>query len=47
MSRSFVEPSERYADLTIPRGGHNEVAADMLVTKINSIVHKGTAKTAE
>lgn len=44
MSQSFVEPSKRYADLIIPRGGQNEVAVDMLVTKINSIVHKGTAR---
>ncbi len=47
MHLEFVEPSKRYADVIIPRGGHNEVAVDMLVTKINSIVHEGTAKTAE
>ncbi len=47
MHLDFVEPSKRYADVIIPRGGHNEVAVDMLVTKINSIVHAGTAKTAE
>ena len=38
MHLEFVEPSKRYADIIIPEGGHNEVAVDMLITKINSIV---------
>ena len=36
----FIEPSKRYANLIIPEGGHNEVAIDLLVTKINSIIHQ-------
>ena len=36
----FIEPSKRYADLIIPEGGHNEVAIDLLTTKINSIIHQ-------
>ncbi|MBQ7889264.1 MAG: uridine kinase [Erysipelotrichaceae bacterium] len=36
----FIEPSKRYANLIIPEGGHNEVAIDLLTTKINSIIHK-------
>ncbi len=32
----FVEPSKKYADIIIPEGGFNEVAVDMLITKINS-----------
>jgi uridine kinase len=31
----FVEPSKRYADLLIPRGGENEVAVDLLVHSIS------------
>lgn len=30
----FVEPSKRYADIIIPEGGHNEVAIDMIATKV-------------
>ncbi len=34
MHLEFVEPSKRYADVIIPRGGHNDVAVDMLVANI-------------
>lgn len=30
MHLQFVEPSKRYADLIVPRGGHNAVAIDLL-----------------
>ncbi|WP_102343081.1 uridine kinase [Galactobacillus timonensis] len=35
----FIEPSKRYADIIIPQGGQNEVAVDLLNTKIASIIH--------
>jgi len=38
MHQEFVEPSKRWADVIIPRGGHNRVALDMLVTKVRSLV---------
>lgn len=38
MHLEFVEPSKRWADVIIPRGGHNRVALDMLVTKVRSLV---------
>jgi uridine kinase len=38
MHLEFVEPSKRHADIIIPEGGFNEVAVDMLFTKIDSIV---------
>jgi uridine kinase len=34
MHLQFVEPSMRYADVIIPRGGHNPVAIEMIVAKI-------------
>ena len=34
---SFIEPSKRYADVIIPRGGHNEPALDMLTARIASL----------
>ena len=36
----FIEPTKRYADIIIPEGGHNEVAIDIIITKINSILKK-------
>jgi uridine kinase len=34
----FVEPSKRYADVIIPRGGHNLVAIDMVTDRIRSLL---------
>lgn len=34
MHESFVEPSKRYADIIIPRGGKNHVALDMVIHKL-------------
>ena len=36
----FVEPTKRYADIIIPEGGHNRVAIDLIVSKINSILNE-------
>ena len=35
MHLQFVEPSKRYADVIIPRGGQNTVAIEMIVAKIH------------
>jgi len=35
MHLQFIEPSKRYADLIIPQGGQNEVAIDLLASRIN------------
>jgi uridine kinase len=35
MHLQFIEPSKRYADLIIPQGGENEVAIDLLTSRIN------------
>jgi len=34
MHLQFVEPTKRYADVILPRGGHNAVAIDMIVANI-------------
>jgi uridine kinase len=34
MHLEFVEPSKRYADVIVPRGGHNPVAIEMIAAKI-------------
>jgi uridine kinase len=38
MHLEFVEPSKRYADVIVPRGGHNEVAIAIIVAKIRDRV---------
>ncbi len=35
MHLQFIEPSKRYADLIIPQGGENEVAIELLSSRIN------------
>ena len=34
MHLQFVEPSKRYADIIVPRGGHNVIGVEMIVAKI-------------
>ena len=40
MHEEFVEPSKRYADVIIPEGGFNSVAAEMLIQNIRSLIEK-------
>ena len=40
MYHQFIEPSKRYADIIVPEGGENQVAIDLLVTKIRDIIQK-------
>ncbi|GAW98357.1 uridine kinase [Secundilactobacillus mixtipabuli] len=40
MYHQFVEPTKRYADLIVPEGGENQVAIDLLTTKIRSILNQ-------
>jgi uridine kinase len=38
MYHQFVEPTKRYADIIVPEGGENQVAIDLLTTKMRSIL---------
>jgi uridine kinase len=38
MHQEFVEPSKRFADIIIPEGGFNEVAIDMIATRIRALL---------
>ncbi|EGL83500.1 Uridine kinase [Caldalkalibacillus thermarum TA2.A1] len=38
MHNQFVEPTKKYADIIIPEGGENQVAIDLMVTKIKTIL---------
>jgi uridine kinase len=42
MHNEFVEPSKRYADVIVPRGGHNSVAIEMIVAKIQRRLQRVT-----
>lgn len=41
MHLEFVEPTKRYADVIVPRGGHNPVAIEMIVAKIARRIQGG------
>jgi uridine kinase len=43
MHLEFVEPSKRYADMIVPRGGHNPIAIEMIVAKIARRLQTGGA----
>jgi uridine kinase len=50
MHLEFVEPSKRYADVIVPRGGHNAVAIEMIIAKIHRRLAArpaGAARAAE
>jgi uridine kinase len=38
MHLEFIEPSKRYADVIIPRGGHNLVALDMVIARVENLL---------
>lgn len=38
MHMQYVEPSKWYADIIVPEGGKNEVAIDLITTKIRSLL---------
>jgi uridine kinase len=40
MHLQFVEPSKRWADVIIPRGGSNQIAIDTVISKIKEMIKK-------
>ncbi|MCD4745280.1 MAG: uridine kinase [Bacteroidales bacterium] len=40
MHLQFIEPTKRYADIIIPQGGKNQVAIDILASRIKIILDK-------
>lgn len=38
MYLQFIEPSKRYADMIVPRGGANRIATDMIKAKIKELL---------
>jgi uridine kinase len=44
MHLEFVEPTKRYADVIVPRGGHNAIAIEMIVAKIQRRLEESRAR---
>ncbi|UQS82557.1 uridine kinase [Bombilactobacillus folatiphilus] len=40
MYQQFIEPTKRFANLIIPEGGSNDVAIDLLTSKIKYLIHQ-------
>ncbi|NCO28788.1 MAG: uridine kinase, partial [Caldiserica bacterium] len=40
MHIQFVEPTKQFSDIIIPRGGKNEIAMDIIIAKIRTLVEK-------
>ncbi len=40
MYLQFIEPSKRYADIIVPKGGKNRIAIDMIKAKINHLLSR-------
>ena len=38
MFLQFIEPSKRYADIIVPRGGGNRIAIDLIKTKMRELL---------
>jgi uridine kinase len=45
MHLEFVEPSKREADIIIPRGGHNQVAIQMVMSRIQELLRSVEQET--
>lgn len=39
MYLQFIEPSKRYADVIVPRGGENRIAIDMITAKMRELLN--------
>ena len=42
MHLEFVEPSKRWADIIVPEGGDNNVAIDLLITKMATVLDQAS-----
>lgn len=44
MYLQFIEPSKRYADIIVPRGGENRIAIDMIKAKMRELLDNGLSE---
>jgi uridine kinase len=45
MHLEFVEPSKRYADVIIPRGGHNRIGVDLVVATVRGMLERARRRS--
>jgi uridine kinase len=43
MHDAFIEPSKRFADLIIPEGGENQIAIELLTTRLSHVLTETTS----
>ena len=43
----FIEPSKRYADIIVPRGGENRIAVDLIKAKMRELLRQSKQQTTE
>lgn len=46
MYLQFIEPTKRYADLIVPRGGNNRIAIDMIQAKMRELLQNVNSSSA-
>ena len=42
MYLQFIEPTKRYADIGVPRGGENRIAIDMIKAKMRELLNENS-----
>lgn len=47
MYLQFIEPSKRYADIIVPRGGENRIAIDMIQAKMRELIRENVVTASE
>lgn len=47
MHLEFVEPSKRYADVIVPEGGYNQVAMEMILARVRSLLAEETSNRSD
>ncbi|OGT29633.1 MAG: uridine kinase [Gammaproteobacteria bacterium RIFCSPHIGHO2_12_FULL_35_23] len=47
MYLQFIEPSKRYADIIVPRGGENRIAIDMIKAKMRELLGNSIKQSKE
>jgi uridine kinase len=47
MYQQFIEPSKRYADIIIPRGGENRIAIEVIKAKMQSLLNRVNSATLQ
>jgi uridine kinase len=45
MYQQFIEPSKRYADIIVPRGGENRIAIEVIKAKMQELLNRVNAQT--